>query len=176
MAESDSASGWLLAGVILLAVCYVAEKDTQIGDVRKGDLSPQGGSPTVRRSFEPQPDDPCTSNDESNDQPLGHFGTLTLSIAGEAGNIYTLDGELEGLELHRVYFPRGGWVDFLGCELETDLTGMCFDEEGRSWTIYGEAEGYATSWVDEEQEDEDNQYDGDAEDGDEDEGDSGDYQ
>lgn len=36
-----------------------------------GDLSDEGGSPTVRRPFEPSEDDPFTSNDESNDPEGG---------------------------------------------------------------------------------------------------------
>jgi hypothetical protein len=45
---------------------------------------------------------------------------------------------VSGTELQRVYFPKGGWVDFPGCDLDEDLTGSCEDEEGRSWEIDGE--------------------------------------
>ena len=105
----------------------------------------------MRREYEPQPDDPYTTDDESNNQPVGYFGTKTLSMAGENGNTYTLDGEIENGELRRVYFPRGGWVDFPGCELESDFTGACLDEEGRSWTIHGDSLGYTSGEVEEEE-------------------------
>lgn len=106
---------------------------------RVGDPAPRGGAPTVRRQFIQPADDPDTSDDESNDQPSGHFGTLTLSICSvDAGNCYTLDGDVSGTTLERVYFPRGGWVDFLSCELDDDLTGDCDDEQGRQWRVEGE--------------------------------------
>jgi hypothetical protein len=152
MAESDSSGcGWAIAGLVLVAVCYGAKDRAPTGEVQQGDLSLSGGSPTVRREYEPQPDDPYTTDDESNDQPVGYFGTRTLSIAGENGNIYTLDGEIEGGELRRVYSPRGGWVDFPGCELESDFSGSCFDEEGRYWTIYGDSLAHTSGEVEEEE-------------------------
>lgn len=106
---------------------------------QNGDLRMQGGSPTVRVPYALADDDPLTSNDESNDQPRGHFGTLTLSACNlSSGNCYPLDGDVSGTELHRLYFPRGGWIDFLGCDLDVSLTGVCEDEQGRSWQIDGE--------------------------------------
>ena len=108
--------------------------------LHQGDLSTRGGSPTVREPFPAKPDDPATTNDESNDQPVGYFGTKTLSVCNlRAGNCYTLDGELDGLTLERVYFPKGGWVDFPECELDEDLEGTCDDERGREWSFNGEA-------------------------------------
>lgn len=105
---------------------------------RRGDLSTLGGSPTVRRPYVPEQDNPSTTNDESNDQPLGHFGTMTMTVSSlESGNTYTLDVEIDGREVHRIYFPKGGWVDFLGCELEMDLSGECVDESGRTWVFEG---------------------------------------
>jgi hypothetical protein len=104
-----------------------------------GDLSNRGGSATVRRPHAKIDDDPSTSNDESNDQPLGHFGTLTLSVCNlQSGNCYPLDGELSGSTLERLYFPRGGWIDFLDCELDDDFNGECEDEDGKMWRIDGE--------------------------------------
>jgi hypothetical protein len=47
------------------------------------------------------------------------------------------NGEMSEFTLERIYFPKGGWVDFPGCELD-DLQGECEDEEGRSWEILGE--------------------------------------
>lgn len=108
--------------------------------VQKGDMSRTGGSPTIRRAYALPSDDPATSNDETNDQPSGYFGTVTVTVtSGSSGNTYTVDADMDGQELQRIYFPKGGWVDFPDCELEEDLTGDCEDEEGRSWTFEGEA-------------------------------------
>ena len=132
---------WTAATVLALAGCSSpAQSPSRSSGVQphKGDLSKHGGSPTVRRSYEPRQDDPSTTNDESNDQPVGHFGTWTLIASQEeSGHTYTLDVELEGLEAKRIYFPRGGWVDLDGCELEDDYTGDCMDENGRHWTFEG---------------------------------------
>ena len=122
---------------------------------QEGNLAKSGGSPTVRRSFNFTPDDPYTSNDESNDQPVGHFGTLTMSVASlESGNSYTLDVEVDDTTVDRVYVPKGGWVDFYGCELDDDLTGSCLDEQGRLWDFGGEGWG-ASAWVEEDETEED---------------------
>lgn len=59
---------------------------------------------------------------------------VTLSVCNvQSGNCYPLDADVSGSEVNRLYFPRGGWIDFPGCELEDDLTGECEDEQGRSW-------------------------------------------
>ena len=47
-----------------------------------------------------------------------------------------------------------------GVRLDSDFSGYCFDEEARSWTVYGESLGYASSEVEEEEDDE---SDGDGE-------------
>jgi hypothetical protein len=105
---------------------------------RQGNLSNRRGTATIREPFAARPDDPATTNDESNDQPLGHFGTVTLIVSQEeSGNTYTLDVEVEDGAVERIYFPRGGWVDLDGCELESDLTGECVDENGKHWTFGG---------------------------------------
>jgi hypothetical protein len=105
-----------------------------------------GGTPTIRRDYTPQEDDPTTTNDESNDQPGGYFGTVTvLATSEQSGNEYTLDADIAGTTLTRLYFPRGGWVDFPDCELDGSLCGECEDEEGRSWTIDGRAASGVTS-------------------------------
>lgn len=150
-----------LAGVIcaLLTGCR-GETSAQ---PRKGDLSKHGGSPTVRESFLAASDDPGTTNDESNDQPLGYFGTLTLAVSNnDSGNSYTLDADLEDTTVERVYFPKGGWVDFYDCELDEDLTGSCWDEEGRSWTFDGEGYSGASDWVEEEEIEEQEEEDADT--------------
>jgi hypothetical protein len=110
-----------------------------VAPVQLGDLSDVGGSPTIREPFTPELDDPFTSNDESNDQPLGHFGTETLSVLNyDSGNSYTLDGEIVDGALERLYFPKGGWIDFYSCDLDEQFQGECTDEEGRLWSIEGE--------------------------------------
>jgi len=107
--------------------------------VQQGDLSTHGGSPTIRSPYGRPSDDPTTSNNESNDQPRGHFGTLTLSVCYlQSGNCYPLDGDIAGTTLHRLYFPKGGWIDFTSCELDEDLNGQCTDEQGRPWQINGQ--------------------------------------
>ncbi len=83
-------------------------------------------------------DDPNTSNDESNDQPLGHFGSMTLWVRNvNSGNSYPLDAEVSGISLERFYFSKGGWVDFYSCELDENYSGTCEDENGTEWEIEG---------------------------------------
>lgn len=107
---------------------------------QRGDLALRGGTPTIRRPYVPQSDNPATSNNESNDQPLGNFGTETVTaFSHSSGYYYTLDADLDEKTLSRIYFPKGGWVDFPDCELEDDYTGSCEDEEGRTWDIEAEA-------------------------------------
>ncbi|MBX9951482.1 MAG: hypothetical protein K2Y39_20095 [Candidatus Obscuribacterales bacterium] len=106
--------------------------------VQQGNLAMSGGSPTVRKSFVQQPDDPLTTNDESNDQPVGHFGTATLSVHSvESGNTYTLDAEISGGEVERIYFPKGGWVDLVESEIDSTGNGSGTDEQGRHWDFEG---------------------------------------
>src|SRR5688572_8601375 len=78
--------GYLLLGVLLygyiLHLRDTPEPATASGvvPIQQGDLRDQGGTPTVRRRFTPREDDPSTTNDEGNDQPVGHFGTKTLTV------------------------------------------------------------------------------------------------
>src|SRR5689334_10282073 len=132
---------WGLALLLLTSCASPSQTPSRSSGVQphQGNLSKHGGSPTVRKSYQPLPDNSSTTNDESNDQPVGHFGTVTLIVSqAESGHTYTLDVELDGLEAKRIYFPKGGWVDLEGCELEDDLTGDCMDENGRHWTFEGE--------------------------------------
>jgi hypothetical protein len=128
-----------LAFLIACSAPSPAPSQKDIVHVQKGDLAKHGGTPTIRREYERQADDPSTTNDESNDQPLGHFGTVTLSVIGPNGNPYTLDADVDDNKLERLYFPKGGWLDFDACELDDDLNGECTDENGKDWTIEGEA-------------------------------------
>lgn len=85
-----------------------------------------------------QADDASTTNDESNDQELGCFGSITLNVTNQnSGNSYPLDAETQGYVVEQVYFRRGGNVDFPDCELEDDYTGECVDEGGNWWTFNG---------------------------------------
>ncbi len=142
-----------------LAACMrTAERDRPV--YRAGNSAMHGGTPTIRRPFVPRLDDPSTTNDESNDQPRGYFGTTSVVVTSEeSGNTYTLDADVDGTTLSRIYFPRGGWVDFPDCEIEPGVSGDCEDEEGRTWTFDGSST-QGTSDLDDE--DGDN-HDGDAE-------------
>jgi hypothetical protein len=104
----------LAAALLLIAACTSPEQSpfrSSGVQPHQGDHSKHGGSPSVRKSYEPKADDPSTTNDESNDQPVGHFGTVTLIASQEeSGHTYTLDVEVEGTEAKRLYFRKGGWV------------------------------------------------------------------
>jgi hypothetical protein len=147
----------LLLGALVPNLFGCAQREAPVRNVtvQQGNLANHGGTPTIRRSFEQQLDDPSTSNDESNDQPVGYFGSKTLVVSNlESGNTYTLDVELNGLEVERIYFPKGGWVDFIGgCEIDEDLTGECLDENSLTWTFEGSSDGekYVEDIKDEEQ-------------------------
>jgi len=107
-----------------------------------GNMAQHGGSPTVRHAFTIPVDDPRTTNNESNDQPLGHFGTLSLNVHNDSsGNSYPLDADIEDGEVKRLYFQKGGWVDFTSSEIDSDGNGSGIDEQGRSWTFEGLADG-----------------------------------
>jgi len=130
-------------------------------DVQKGDPSHSGGTATIRKPYLPKPDDPTTSNDESNDQPIGHFGSVTLTVFNfSSGSEYTLDADVEDGEVQRLYFPKGGWVDFTSSEIDNEGNGTGRDEEGRQWEFRGLAAG---SISDEESESSDEADDQEAE-------------
>lgn len=95
---------------------------------------------TTRHTPPELEDDPETTNDESNDQPTGYYGTKTLCVHSyESGNTYTLDVDVsDDREVEQIYFPKGGWISFTGCELDEDLAGDCDDDEGRDWEFQGE--------------------------------------
>lgn len=126
----------LIAAAALFTAC--GSSDTPH---RPGDLSPRGGSATIRKPLpDPLVDDPSTSDDESNDQPVGYFGNVTLEADGTSGT-YTLDADTidtpGGPELRRLYFPKGGWVDFYDCPLDEVYSGECSDENGNRWELRG---------------------------------------
>ena len=92
---------------MLLPACSKSQ-DKAEKQIQKGDPAHHGGTPTVRKPYDRKPDDPATSNDESNDQPIGHIGTVTLNVCNvSSGNCYPLDADVEGGEVQRLYFPKG---------------------------------------------------------------------
>jgi hypothetical protein len=107
------------------------------GGVESGDLSDTGGIPTSRYDDTPySEDDPGTTNDESNDQELGFYGTETLEACTvHNGTCYSLDADIEDGMVQRVYFPAGGWVDFYDGEFDGE-EGWGEDENGREWEFY----------------------------------------
>jgi hypothetical protein len=127
----------------------------------RGNPAIRGGTPTVRRPYERQVDNPATTNDESNDQPIGHFGSETVTAHSyDSGNTYTLDADVDGTEVSRIYFPKGGWVDFSDCELDSDGEASCTDEEGRLWDVEADApDGGSDDEEDESSDDEDESSD-----------------
>jgi len=120
---------------VLLSGCAKSQNSAD-GRLQKGDPAHQGGTATVRKPYDPKPDDPNTSNDESNDQPLGHFGTVALLVYDiSSGHEYTLDADLEDREVQRLYFPKGGWVDFDSSESITTDTAMVSMRMGRNGNL-----------------------------------------
>lgn len=84
-------------------------------------------------------DDPVTTNDERNDQPLGSMGTTLCVMTTHNGRKYTLDVDVDDAgRVREIYFPKGGNVDFDDCTIDADMTGACDDENGREWEFMGE--------------------------------------
>ncbi len=91
-----------------------------------------------RDQHHPLEDDPTTTNDESNDQPLGHFGTTSVeACTPHNGSCYTLDADVDGAP-STLYFPKGGNVDLDSCDDYGDGQFTCQDENGREWEIQAE--------------------------------------
>ncbi len=105
--------------------------------IEKGDMSRKGGTATKHKPHEVIKDDLTTTNDESNDQPLGHYGTASIKIRNlKSFKTYTLDADFEEGDLQRIYFPKGGWLDFTECDYDL----VCTDEKGSSWPLLEEVE------------------------------------
>ncbi|MDO8623467.1 MAG: hypothetical protein Q7R52_04425 [archaeon] len=129
--------GWGFA-VLLVWGVYSLFKGNDISNdaYLKGDMSDYGGSATQR--YEDTPtfgDDSYTTNDESNDQPVGFYGTDTMYACNQSsGNCYDLDVDSDGENVERIYFPKGGWVDvdYSDCD-----DGYCYveDENGTEWEL-----------------------------------------
>ena len=128
--------GWLVvAGLVVWWL--IPSTDTP---AIPGDLSNEGGSPTYRYDLDETPsyeDDPYTSNDESNDQDTGYFGTETIeACTTHNGTCYELDADIYDDFVERIYFPNGGWVDMTDGEFDGDY-GWGYDETGREWEFSG---------------------------------------
>lgn len=131
----DRKLGGAVLACMVLAACYDGpHAHAEAAD--STDWRPQDRD----ADYEAQEDDPATSNDESNDQPVGLFGDVTLCVSTpHNGESYTLDVAVdEDRTVSEIYFPKGGNVDLYGCQLEDDLTGLCEDEAGRDWQFDGE--------------------------------------
>lgn len=157
-----------LLGIFVLLVLYIAGRGdgrTVASKSQKSDgavvevVSPQfgnsamrGGTPTIRKSFVRQADAPNTTNDESNDQPLGHFGTRTITVLYvNSGNEYPVDADVDGNEVKRIYFENGGWVDFSESDIDSSGNGSGTDEQGRQWEFHGFTDSPVSSIGDEEE-------------------------
>lgn len=104
--------------------------------VVRGNMADHGGSSTLRRGYVPTLyDSPYTTNDESNDQPYGYYGTTSGEACNQdTGRCYTLDVDRSGNEVERIYFPKGGWLDVYDSDC-TGTTCEVTDEEGNTWEI-----------------------------------------
>jgi len=102
----------------------------------KGDMSQTGGTPTYRYEDIPvYEDDEYTTNNESNDQAVGFYGTETMNVCNQSsGNCYDLDVDSDGENIERIYCPKGGWVDV---EDSDCVDGSCTatDENGNEWEL-----------------------------------------
>lgn len=111
-------------------------------ETQQGNSIHHGGTPTIRKGFTRHVDDPSTTNDESNDQSLGYFGTTTITAHNmSSGNSYPLDADIENGQVQRIYFPKGGWLDFNDGEIDATGVGSGTDEEGNQWEFEGLASG-----------------------------------
>jgi hypothetical protein len=134
---------YMFGVVLLLAVMYGVFFDSDVLSTKvyeKGDMSKSGGTQTYRnkdslKRYLEQSDDPYTTNDESNDQPVGFFGTDTMYACNvSSGNCYDLDVDSDGEDIERIYFPKGGWIDIDSSECENEY---CYvvDENGNDWEL-----------------------------------------
>ncbi len=115
---------------------FSGDEDIPSSAYQKGNMIDSGGSPSYRYNDTPSYyDDYSTTNDESNDQPVGFYGTDTMyACNGNSGNCYDLDVDSDGENVERMYFPKGGWVDidYSDCD-----DGYCYveDENGTEWEL-----------------------------------------
>ncbi|KKQ35280.1 MAG: hypothetical protein US50_C0019G0002 [Candidatus Nomurabacteria bacterium GW2011_GWB1_37_5] len=131
---SAIASILIIIGIVLTISLFFGDNNEESN--LKGDMSDSGGSPTYRYEETPvYEDNPYTTNNESNDQPVGFYGTDTMNVCNQSsGNCYDLDVDSDGQSIERIYFPRGGWVDIDSSDCED---GYCYaeDENGNEWEL-----------------------------------------
>ena len=76
-----------------------------------------------------------STNDPSNDQPVGTYGDQTMTVSTpHNGAQYTLDVEFNGDNPSTIYFPKGGHVEISDCS-RGGGSWECTDEDGKAWTI-----------------------------------------
>lgn len=133
----------ILLPIALITLSGCEDDNIKNSAYEKGNMSNSGGSPTYRydnedadssSSYELE-DDPDTTNDESNDQPVGFYGTDTMNACNQSsGNCYDLDVDSDGTNVERLYFPKGGWVDIDDSDCDGG-TCTATDENGTEWEL-----------------------------------------
>lgn len=76
-----------------------------------------------------------TTNDESNDQPVGYYGTQTAEVCNDrTGTCYDLDVDTDGETVDTIYFPKGGHLNMSMSFCEENVC-EASDEDSEDWTI-----------------------------------------
>lgn len=122
--------------LMIFIIWIIASDSRDNTKIQKGDLFNTGGTPTIRKTPPVLTDDPVTSNDESNDQPIGYYGTETVEACNlSSGNCYDLDVDIWDDYIERAYFSKGGWVDFYDSYCDDEY---CWgeDENGTEWEFF----------------------------------------
>ncbi len=133
----------ILTFVTSITLSGCSNNDISSSAYEKGNMADRGGSQTYRYDYEDEDysssyeleDDPDTTNDESNDQPVGFYGTDTMNACNQnSGNCYDLDVDSDGENIERLYFPKGGWVDIDDSDCDNG-TCTATDENGTEWEL-----------------------------------------
>ena len=83
-----------------------------------------------------QIDDPATTDDESNNQPLGLFGTeIVKACTTHNERCYTLDAQFDDKKLVKVYFVKGGRLKFKDNQCASMQICRVKGQNGREWLI-----------------------------------------
>ena len=81
-------------------------------------------------------DDPETTNDESNDQPEGYYGSETITACTpHNGSCYDLDADIEDTTITTIYFPKGGYVYVNAEDCNSGETCYGEDGDGTEWEL-----------------------------------------
>lgn len=117
---------------IFVALCWFAFRPTPVDTISQLEREAKA---LQRDQKNPAQDDPTTTNDERNDQPLGHFGnTAVEACTVHNDTCYTLDAYVDEYP-ETLYFPKGGNVDMVTCDNLGEGLFVCTDENDREWTI-----------------------------------------